>query len=592
MVCPPGEACGVAQGGWLDGFNAGVSFGSAIVLGLGRAYSLQVVLRAPSAAAQVHLSLMGPHANELARSSGDGHQAVFVNQTLQGVGASWTVFTVNFTATASTNNATLTIVSSAPFEAYSVGAVSLSPTDAFHGMRKDVVAALKQLSFTGLLRYPGGCFAPFYRWQNGLLPPLQRAPVATPPNYCAAVPGGVNAYSDGFLENGIGTDEYIALCRELGAVPAITVALTFGGPEEIADAAAWVEYCNGAVTTKMGALRASRGHPEPYAVKYWYLGNEINIQARFRGYPATTNSTGPPTGPEYAAMLSEVARAMLAVDPSVRLLTVEGGAAWDRAWGAAAGPSIHATSYHAGYYGPSPSTPEGFVEAAKHPTVAFVPGAAKLRQQLSADARTAHVLISADEWGLGPPWLVRHFGVAHAMYAASFLAGTINHAAALGLGFTNYFEPVNEGAIEVTPHAAELTPLGRVMPLYAGCAGQGVLPLAAQGPADDVYATACLMATEAVAEGGTGAALNGTAAVWLTIANRNSTQGYLAPIELAGASCVSPTVSVEALEPDQVSPSGAYVARNWTAGLDANQSYTLPMAPYAVYRVKTHCGAA
>ena len=52
------------------------------------------------------------------------------------------------------------------------------------------------------MRYPGGCYAPFYRWKIGLLPADQRPPIETPPGYCAAVPGGVNAYTDGFMENG------------------------------------------------------------------------------------------------------------------------------------------------------------------------------------------------------------------------------------------------------------------------------------------------------------------------------------------------------------------------------------------------------
>jgi len=45
-----------------------------------------------------------------------------------------------------------------------------------------------------------------------------------------------------------------------------------GTPEE---AAAWVEYCNGSADTPMGRLRAGNGHPKPYNVRIWEIGNEI-----------------------------------------------------------------------------------------------------------------------------------------------------------------------------------------------------------------------------------------------------------------------------------------------------------------------------
>jgi alpha-L-arabinofuranosidase len=100
-------------------------------------------------------------------------------------------------------------------------------------MRRDVVNALQATGFHGLFRYPGGCFAPFYRWKIGLLSPDSRPPIETPPGYCDAVPGGVNAYTDGFMENGIGIDDYLALCDELNMVPAVTIRFQTGDAEEV-----------------------------------------------------------------------------------------------------------------------------------------------------------------------------------------------------------------------------------------------------------------------------------------------------------------------------------------------------------------------
>ncbi len=83
---------------------------------------------------------------------------------------------------------------------------------------------------------------------------------------------GVNAYTDGMMENGIGIDDYIALCNRVEMTPAITIALQTGSDQEIEEAHDFVEYVNGAVTTKWGSLRASRGYVKPYKVQYWYLG--------------------------------------------------------------------------------------------------------------------------------------------------------------------------------------------------------------------------------------------------------------------------------------------------------------------------------
>lgn len=116
------------------------------------------------------------------------------------------------------------------------------------------------------IRWPGGCFAEYYRWQDGIGPLKDRI---TKPN---TVWGG-------FDPNHIGTDEFIQLCRDVKAEPLIVLNIGHHDPPEkvqdyIQEALAWEEYCNGAASTKYGAIRASNGHPEPYGVKYWEIGNE------------------------------------------------------------------------------------------------------------------------------------------------------------------------------------------------------------------------------------------------------------------------------------------------------------------------------
>ncbi len=71
--------------------------------------------------------------------------------------------------------------------------------------------------------------------------------------------------------NDIGTDEFMTLCKLLGVEPYITVNAGIGDEWS---AAQYVEYANGSISTPMGRLRASNGHPEPYHVKFWGIGNE------------------------------------------------------------------------------------------------------------------------------------------------------------------------------------------------------------------------------------------------------------------------------------------------------------------------------
>lgn len=97
--------------------------------------------------------------------------------------------------------------------------------------------------------------------------------------YCAAVAGGVNAYTDGFMENGVGIDDFMALCAEVGVIPALTIRFQFGGAVEVQEASDWVEYMNGAASTTWGALRAERGHMKPYGVSYWSVCGRVCVFA-------------------------------------------------------------------------------------------------------------------------------------------------------------------------------------------------------------------------------------------------------------------------------------------------------------------------
>jgi alpha-N-arabinofuranosidase len=131
------------------------------------------------------------------------------------------------------------------------------PSDNVEGFRREVIAALKSLR-SGVYRFPGGNFVSAHEWRDAIGDPDRRPPILDPV-WNAVQP------------NDVGTDEFLTLCRLLEVEPYITVNAGFG---DAWSAAQYVEYANGSADTPMGQWRARNGHPEPYGVRYWGIGNE------------------------------------------------------------------------------------------------------------------------------------------------------------------------------------------------------------------------------------------------------------------------------------------------------------------------------
>ncbi len=96
-----------------------------------------------------------------------------------------------------------------------------------HGFRKDVAQALKAVN-PPVIRWPGGCFADFYHWKDGVEPREER-------------PHRINLWWGGVETNEFGTDEFLQFCSLIGAEPYICLNVGSGSLEE---ALSWVEYCN------------------------------------------------------------------------------------------------------------------------------------------------------------------------------------------------------------------------------------------------------------------------------------------------------------------------------------------------------------
>jgi alpha-L-arabinofuranosidase len=180
-----------------------------------------------------------------------------------------------------------------------------SPLSDERGFRRDVLEAARALRIP-LLRWPGGNFVSGYHWTDGIGPPEQR-------------PRRIELAWAGEESNRFGTDEFVEYCRALGAEPYICVNMGTGSMDE---AQAWVEYCNGTGNTHWANLRRANGHPEPYRVRYWGLGNEMYGVWQI----------GSTTAEDYVKKARQFAAVMKWTDPSIELVSCGqwGWSDWDQ----------------------------------------------------------------------------------------------------------------------------------------------------------------------------------------------------------------------------------------------------------------------
>lgn len=192
-----------------------------------------------------------------------------------------------------------------------------SPLSDSDGNRKDVLNALRRLHISQL-RWPGGNFASDYHWRDGIGPKDSR-------------PTRYNLAWHQLESNRFGSDEFLSTCRKISTEPYLCINLGTGSIDE---AAAWVEYCNLEAGTYYSDLRKKNGHPEPYGVKLWALGNEVYGDWEIGHKDAAT----------YAKAAVECAKVMKRVDPDISLVACgdEGDPQWDL-------PVLEALAHHVDY---------------------------------------------------------------------------------------------------------------------------------------------------------------------------------------------------------------------------------------------------
>lgn len=197
----------------------------------------------------------------------DGRWMTLASVRLSGAAPAWKKFTAELKSDGTTDRAVFELRTSGKGRVWA-DQLSLVPADHVDGWRKDVVEAIREMR-PAIVRWGGcACDPGGYRWKTGVGERDARVPFP-------------NAFWGRIDPNEAGIDEFCRFCAAVGAEPLICLSFSDGAQS----AADLVEYCNGGKETPGGAKRAANGHPEPYKVRYWQLGNELGNADYVNGLP-------------------------------------------------------------------------------------------------------------------------------------------------------------------------------------------------------------------------------------------------------------------------------------------------------------------
>jgi alpha-N-arabinofuranosidase len=451
----------------LDGEGVHGFGQSGMGLAKGRSYIGHILLTgAPTAAVAVALVW------------GDGpqdRQAV----SMPSLDGDWRSVTLRFTAGADAANARFEIVGGGT-GTFNVGVVSLMPADNVDGWRADTTNILRMLH-SGFWRLPGGNFLSNWDWHGALGPRDRRAPMFD------------HAWS-AMQPNDMGMDEYMTLTRILDVEPYVTVNAGLGDANSAAEE---VDYLNGPAGSEWGGKRAANGHPEPYGIKYWNIGNE----------PYGWWQVGKTSLDYFMIKHNEFAAAMRAADSTITLIgsgampdqlhardakenaslesiqhkfgTEEDwtGGLLAQAWGNFDGISEHWYD-RAEQRLDAPLAEEGleFVRAPSN-QVRMKADEWAIYQSRFPAMKDKGIFLSIDEYAyvgahMGAPSTLK-LALAYSMVLQEMLRHTdFLKMSALTMGIST---------LDITPTAATLNSVGEVFKLYGEHFGEGAIPLAIDG---------------------------------------------------------------------------------------------------------------
>ncbi|GKQ39131.1 alpha-N-arabinofuranosidase [Streptomyces sp. A012304] len=253
------------------------------------------------------------------------------------------------------------------------------PTADADGLRQDVLELVRELGVT-TVRYPGGNFVSGYRWEDSVGPREER-------------PARLDLAWKTTETNEFGLGEFMDFCAKTGMEPMMAVNL---GTRGVEDALRLLEYCNHPGGTELSDRRVAHGAKEPYGVKMWCLGNEMD----------GTWQIGHKTAEEYGRLAAETARAMKMIEPDLELVAcgssgsgIETFAAWEATVLEAAYDNVEYVSLHA-YYEEIDGDRDSFLASAvdmEHFIESVVATCDHVRARLKA---TKRINLSFDEWNV------------------------------------------------------------------------------------------------------------------------------------------------------------------------------------------------
>ncbi len=475
-------------------------------------------------------------------------------------------------------------------DAVEIDQIELFPADNVAGMDPDVLKKAREWHMP-LVRWPGGNFASGYHWQDGIGKPEQR-------------PTRRNAAWGGIEPNLFGTDEFLKFCRLLQVEPQLTVNAGDGTPEE---AAHWIQYCNAAANgNTWGRQRAANGHPAPYNVRLWEVGNELYGPWQIGHTDAADN----------AGRYVRFRDALLQADPHLRLIatgkadefTPEGlkrNADWNqRLLQAAVAAHRPAPDYLALHpLVPLPVDLEGvsyadqYASAMAHPTFLdreMLPSLGRLIASIPGAKGKTHLALT--EWGLivgGEKWREgpNHDAQVGAVYNALALNAMLRHCDLVTLANMTAF--MHGGGIKKPAGVVIVDPQYWTQQLYAASGIHTPVAVAAIGPGRDVPARGFLPAVADVPDVDVFAALTADAKTLVVFAvNRHLTDTRPFSLTLSGFSTASLTATLLSApdpqatntlqHPDAVAPH-PFLVPPWPSAPNTAWQTVLPPHSLAVF---------
>ena len=301
------------------------------------------------------------------------------------------------------------------------------PSADANGFRGDVIELVKELGVSAI-RYPGGNFVSGYRWEDGVGPVADR-------------PKRLDLAWHTTETNEVGLDEFAKWIELVDSELMYAVNLGTRGVQEALDV---LEYANIVSGTRLSDWRIANGHPEPYGIGMWCLGNEMDGPWQL----------GHGTAEEYGKLASKTAKAMRQIDPSLELVVCGSSSAqmptfgeWERVVLEHTYNDVDYISCHAYYeekngdldsFLASAVDMDGFIDSvvATADHVKAVLGSDKT-MNISFDEwnvwyldryRSVDKITGVDNWPIAPRLLEDSYSVADAVVFGNLLISLIRHA--------------------------------------------------------------------------------------------------------------------------------------------------------------------